>query len=96
MTDVFDWIRDKAGDGSSSLGDITYGLLNAGMTIEAVRQALNTVASNVGTSPAQVAAVQQELAYANSGAASRPDDGKNLLMILGGIGLLWYLTRGDR
>ena len=66
--DIYATISNLAGSGSSSLGDISTFLLNLGLGVEAARTALLTVQNNVGASPQQLAAINAELNYINSGA----------------------------
>lgn len=65
--DVFAWIGNAAGQGSNTTGEISDALLRSGMTIEAIRQALQTVAANVTADPQRVAVIQDELRYLNTG-----------------------------
>lgn len=66
LADLYNDIATDAGSGSASLGEIATALLNLGLTVEAARQALNTVRNNVGANPQQLAAINAELNYLNT------------------------------
>lgn len=97
MDDIYAWIHNASASGSNTTGDISTGLLNLGMTVEAIRNALNTVATNIGQDPNQVAAVQNELRWVNSGGlVAAQNSGKKTLLIVGAAALALYLfTRKD-
>lgn len=69
VSDFYAWLANAAGSGSNTTGEISDALLRAGMTVEAVRQALQIVAGNVQGDPQRVAVIQDELRYLNTGGA---------------------------
>ncbi len=94
FTDLYAQISAWAGSGSTNLGDISTFLLNAGLGIEAARAALNTVANNVGSNPQQLAAINAELNYLNSGGYVSAQRNKNGLIVAGiGVFVLWLALR---
>ncbi len=97
MDDIYAYIANAAGSGSATTGEISTGLLNLGLTVEAVRNALNIVAQNVGQDPNQVAAVAAELRFVNSGGlVAAQNSGKKTLLLLGAAAVALYLfTRKD-
>lgn len=93
-TSIYATISNLAGNGANNLGDISSFLLNLGLGVEAVRSALTTVATNVGGNPQQLAAINAELNYLNSGAYATSSNRNNTaLFIAVGLGALYLLTR---
>lgn len=82
--ELFGWIAEASAAGAGATGEISEFLLRSGMTVEAVRNALNTIAVNVGASPEQVDYVADELRYLNTGRGYRGTNWAPLL-IVGGI-----------
>lgn len=99
MSDIYASIASDAGSGSNSLGEISTALLNLGLTVEAARNALNTVAINVGSDPQQLAAINAELNFLNTYGAgattvfASSSAGKWILPIIVIGGLVWYFSR---
>ncbi len=93
-TDLYAQIQDWSANGSNNLGDISTFLLNAGLGVEAARAALNTVATNVGGNPQQLAAINAELNYLNSGGYVGGQSNKSAIVVVGvGAFLLWLALR---
>lgn len=92
MSDIYASISGDASSGSASLGEISRGLLALGLTVEAARNALNTVAAGVQGNPQQMAALNAELNYLNTYGA-RPNQNNWVLpaMIAAAI-LLWVIN----
>lgn len=90
---IYYQIAQQASSGSNTLGTISTMLLNLGFSVEAARQALNTVAQNVGSDPQQLAALNAELNYLNTYGGTRPQGNQWVLPTLIAVGLLaWYLA----
>lgn len=95
MSDVYATISTESAGGSSTLGDISTFLLNLGLGVEAARNALNVVATNVGNNPQQLAALNAELNYLNTyGAAPQRNNWIVPALVIGG--LMWFLMRGEK
>ncbi len=92
--DIYAQISNMAANGSSNLGDISTFLLNLGLGVEAARGALNTVAANVGQDPNQLAAINAELQYLNSGAYASAQNKNNTWLFVGaGVLLLIFALK---
>lgn len=93
-TSIYATISNLAGNGANNLGDISSFLLNLDLGVEGARQFLTTFANNVGGNPQQLAAINAELNYLNSGAyATSANRNNTALFIAVGLGALYLLTR---
>jgi hypothetical protein len=93
-TDLYASIQEWAGSGSTNLGDISTFLLNAGLGIEAARNALNTVAANVGSDPQRLAAINAELNYLNSGGYIASNNNRSGIIVISvAVVILWLALR---
>lgn len=92
MSDIYASIATDAGSGSATLGEISSALLNLGLTVEAARMALTTVANNVGSNPQQLATINAELNYLNTYGGT-PNRNTWVLPVVIGAVLLWAVTR---
>jgi hypothetical protein len=95
LSNVYAWIGSNSASGANQLGDISSALLNLGLTVEAARTALNTVAHNVGGNPQQLAVINAELNFLNTHGA--PPAAQNWGKIILGLGLIYlvYLATQD-
>lgn len=96
ITDVYAWVADQAGAGSVSLGDISGALLNLGLTVEAVRTMLTTVAVNVGSDPQQLARINAELNYLNTYHEQPTRNDWVIPALLVGLVVVWSISQGSR
>lgn len=94
-SDIYATISNWAASGAGNLGELSTFFLNAGLGVESLRQALTTVANYSGTDQQQLAAINAELMYLNSGAYARAENKNTWLFVIGG-GLLLYLALRDR
>ena len=94
LNDLYSSIASDAGSGSNTLGEISTALLNLGLTVEAARGALNTVAANVGGNPQQLAAINAELNYLNTYGTAAPKP-TNWLVPLAIVGLIAWAVMKD-
>lgn len=96
---LYSAIAQDAGSGAATLGEISTMLLNMGLTVEAARGALNTVALNVGSNPQQLQAVNAELNYLNTYDADglyTLNRNKWILPALVVGGLVWWAMQDKR
>lgn len=93
LDDLYAVVANYAGQGSNTAGDISRLLLNAGVSVEAARQMLQTIASNVGSDQQQLLTVQQELAYLNNGYVQRSN---NDWIFPVGVGVILFLLLRDK
>lgn len=92
MSDLYASIAQDAGSGSTTLGEISTALLNLGLTVEAARTALTTVANNVGGNPQQLAAINAELNYLNTYGGTPPKPQWLLPVAIGAVVLFFILS----
>ena len=95
MSDLYTSIATDAGSGSATLGEISTALLNLGLTVEAARSALTTVAQNVGSNPQQLAAINAELNYLNTYGATPPRNTWIMPVVIVGA-LVWLAAMSDK
>lgn len=91
--DVWGWVAENSAQGAGATGEISDFLLRAGMTVEAVRNMLNTIAVNAAGTPEQVDYVSDELRYLNTGRGNSRQT--NWAPILIGAGLLYLVLRNN-
>ncbi len=92
MSDIYASISGELSSGSTTLGEISQGLLALGLTTEAARTALNTVASGLQGNPQQMAALQAELNYLNTYGSTPPSSSRWILpaLLIGGL-IFWAM-----
>lgn len=93
MSDIYASISTDLGSGSATLGEISRGLLAAGLSVEAARNALQTVAVGIQGNPQQMAALQSELNYLNTYGAA-PDRTNWVMPVLVAALILWAINEG--
>lgn len=87
---VFGAVRDASASSADTSGQVADWLINAGLSIAAISQILNGVATSAAASPSQVAYVQNEMRYLQNYQEART----NWLPLLGiGAVLLYFATR---
>lgn len=60
---VFNAVSQNASSGAQATGQIANWLIAAGLSVSAISQLLNGVATSAAATPAEVAYVQNEMAY---------------------------------
>lgn len=92
LDDLYTLVGNAAGSGYNGAGEISEFLLNSSMSVEAVRNMLQTLAGNLGNDPARLAIVTDELRYLNTGQSVQ---NKNtwVWVALGGAALIWFMSQ---
>ncbi len=84
-----------AAQGSQGAGQVSDFLLRAGFTVEAVRNALNTIATSANANQDEVRYVTNELALLNSGRIPGASN-TGTWVLLAAVGfMLWASMRND-
>lgn len=91
---VFETVSMFAGQGAGGLGQISDFLLRTGLTIEAVRNGLQNVATMVNAPAPVVEQATQELRYLNNNGV--PRDNSSGLLLAGAVVLLLVMASRDR
>ncbi len=94
MSDIYGSISADLSDSSVGLGDISKALLAGGLTVEAVRSALNTVSAGLQGNPQQMAALNAELNYLNTYGAAPPQSSSRWILpalLIGGL-IFWAMN----
>lgn len=94
--DIYSWIAQQSGSASNSFGDISRGLLAAGLSVAAIQNALNVISSNVQLNPAQLSAVNAELTYLNTYGTTPPRSNSGTLLLVVGVAVLAWLAAKSR
>lgn len=92
FTQVFGVIRDQANSGAQATGDVADWLIRAGLSVAAIRQILNGVATSAAATPGQVDYVQSEMRYLQDSYASQQSQ-SSFVFLLVAAGLLYAATR---
>ncbi len=93
FTTIFGQISDNANSGAQSTGSVADFLIRSGLSVAAISQILNGVATSAQATPQMIDYVQQEMRYAQERAAQQQSN-KGLWIALA-VGALLVLTSRD-
>lgn len=93
INQVWNLVAQYAGQGADTTGQIADFLTQAGYSVGAASQILNGVATSAAMTPQQLAYLQQEMQYLQSGMYQQPRN--NWIVPALVLGALWLIARKD-
>ncbi len=93
FTQIFSQISDASASGAQSTGSVADFLIRSGLSVAAITQILNGVATSAQATPGMIDYVQQEMRYAQQRALDAQNSNKSGLWIVLGIGALLLLSQ---